>query len=223
MPNIIPPQFTPNSVPRRYSTANGNDHCGGVRQDNPAPQTDRVASPQPALVHTPSRSLLMNTRNFRSQKTDSTNVKLVPYQTWINPLVKAEILRIAERERVSASKVGAAGLEDWIHRSIRDQHEALLYPIIRQVIREELRAFGDRIVHFLMRIAVAIEGARILIANVLDRMLIDKPDVYTDLLHRSDTLARQKVLAKIPHIQTLVEKWNAKDTEKEKEEIKRAA
>jgi hypothetical protein len=91
----------------------------------------------------------------------------------------------------------------------------MLYPVIRQVIREELRAFGDRIVHFLMSIAVAIEAARILITNVLDRILLltGKPDEYASLVQRSDILARQKVTDKIPYLKTLVQKWNTKERE----------
>ena len=87
------------------------------------------------------------------------------------------------------------------------------------MIREELRAFGDRIVHFLMRIAVAIEAARILITNVLDRILLltGKPDEYASLVQRSDILARQKVTDKIPYLKTLVQTWNAGDAEKGKE------
>ena len=223
MVNTVHTQFPQNSLPRRLQQPQRVTPVRGVMQDNPPPPTDRAAYPQPALVHPRPQSLPPNTHHFRSQKRDSAKVKLVPFQTWIHPLVKAEIQRRAEAEGVSASKVGAIGLEQWVHQSIRDQHEALLYPVIRSVIREELRAFGDRIVHFLMRIAVAIEAVKILIANVLDRMLVGKAAEYTHLIERSDILARQKVLAKIPHIKQLVEKWNAPEEEKGKEETNSAA
>ncbi len=211
MVNTAHTQFTDNSVPRRYSTANGVTTLRGVRQDKPLPQTPRVGTTQPDPVKTPHRANLLNNDLYRSQNIFTGKFKAVKATTWLHPLVKNELERTAALWEVSLSKVMAVALEEWVHQSINTQHDAVLFPMIRQVIREELRSFGDRIVHFLMRIAVAIEAARILIANVLDRMLLSNPDEYTHLIERSDTLARQKVMDKIPQVKPLVEKWNAPD------------
>src|SRR5712692_1923077 len=209
MANNAHTQSTDNSLPRRYSTANGFTTLRGVRQDKPHPQTPRVGTKQPDPVKTPHRANLLNNDLYRSQNIFTGKFKAVKATTWLHPLVKNELERTAELWGVSLSKVMAVALEEWVHQSIHTQHDAMLFPMLRSVMREELRSFGDRIVHFLMRIAIAIEAARILIANVLDRMLFDKPDEYTHLIERSDTLARQKVLDKSPQVKPLVEKWNA--------------
>src|SRR5581483_2893792 len=86
MTNTAHPQFPRNGalnhVNRRYQQPQRVTTVRGVMQDNPPPPTDRAASPQPALVHTPPQARPLNTPHFRSQKRDSTKVKLVPYQTW---------------------------------------------------------------------------------------------------------------------------------------------
>ena len=75
----------------------------------------------------------------------------VKVSLWVKPAVKAELKRLAEMHGLTLSKTGAAGLEEWVHQKIHRQQEALFYLIIRQVIREEFRAFGNRLVFCLMR------------------------------------------------------------------------
>ncbi len=137
---------------------------------------------------------------------------------WVKPTVKAELERQAKLHNLSLSKTGAAGLEAWVQQNIHDQQEALLYPIIRQVIREELRTFGNRIVFFLMRIAYAAEQSRILITNVLDRLLRREGaggETITTLLDQSNRLARRNIIHKSPQLQTLIEEWEAEGREEE--------
>ena len=217
MPNTAHTLLSRDSVPRRSQQPEQVTPVRGVVQDKPLPPTAPIASPQPDPMTNPHRADTTHTMKDRSQNLFTGKFKAVKTTSWMNPLVKAELDRIAKLWGVSLSKVIAVACEDWIHKSIRDQHEAMLYPVMRQVIREELRAFGDRIVHFLMFLAVAIEAARILITNVLDRILIftGKPDEYASLVQRSDILARQKVSDKIPYLKTLVQKWNTNPTEKE--------
>ena len=90
---------------------------------------------------------------------------------WVKPEVKAELKRLAGMDGLTVSKTGATFLEEAIHQKLHIQHAMLLQPIIEQTVRKELRTFGNRLVFFLMRIAFASEQARILITNVLDRIL----------------------------------------------------
>ncbi len=131
---------------------------------------------------------------------------------WMKPSIKAEIERIAGLEHLSLSRVGAAGLEEWVHLKIHRQHEALLYPMLRQMIREELRIFSNRIVFFLMRIAFASEQSRILIANTLDRILRREgvqDDKFSLLVDQSCKMARRNIIQKTPQIKTLLEEWES--------------
>ncbi len=149
-----------------------------------------------------------------STKTPTT----VKVTLWVKPTVKAELERLAKLHGLSLSKTGAAGLEAWVQQQIHDQQEALLYPIIRQIIREELRSFGNRLVFFLMRIAYAAEQSRILITNVLDRLLRRDgvgEQTITSLVDQSNRKARRNIIHKSPQLQTLMEEWEATEREEE--------
>lgn len=155
---------------------------------------------------------VFKTQQHTKKQKPPARVPLVKLTLWVNSLVKAEIQRIAEREGLSISKVGAAALEAWVHQSIYRQHDAMLFPMLRQVMREELRAFGNRIVFFLLRIAFAAEQARILITKVLDRIL--RREGVTDagfrkLLDDSNTLAQRNIIKKTEQMKTLFDEWEA--------------
>jgi hypothetical protein len=108
---------------------------------------------------------------------------------------------------LSVSKVGAALLEKALQQDIHAQHDALLYPMIQRVIREELTTFGNRTIFFLMRIAFAAEQARILITNVLDRMSEVTQESFTHIVDRSHITARKNIINKSEPMKTLLEEY----------------
>jgi hypothetical protein len=141
--------------------------------------------------------------------------KTVKITLWVKPAVRAELKRLAEMDRLTVSKTGATLLEAAIHQQIHTQHALLLQPIIEQTVRKELRSFGNRLVFFLMRIAFASEQARILITNVLDRVLRREgggEQTLTTLVDQSNKLARRNIIHKSPQLQTLLEEWEAANT-----------
>jgi hypothetical protein len=83
----------------------------------------------------------------------------------------SELEHIGLQEGLSLSQVGKTALGEWIHQRLHDKHEALLYPVLRQLLRDELTTFGNGLVFFLMRIAFAAEQTRILVTNMLSRFL----------------------------------------------------
>jgi hypothetical protein len=192
----------------------------GVRQDKRGSTFDRGALGQPAAVIKDTRSEGVSTPSSRSQK--QFRERVVPVTLHVRISVKAEIQRLAaslstQNEHMSVSKVGGALLEDAIRRDIQRQQEALLYPLIRQVIREELQAFGNRIVFFLMRIAFASEQSRILITNILDRLLIrmgKSEQTVAQLVKQSTRMARRNIIQKTPQMKSLLEEWEAEAGEK---------
>jgi len=150
----------------------------------------------------------------------SSKRQTVKVTLWVKSTVKAELERIAEHDHLSLSKVGATGLEEWVHQNIHSQQEALLYPVIRQIIREELRAFGNRIVFFLMRIAFASEQARILITNILDRILRREgapENTLAKLVDQSNVLAKRNIIKKTGQMKTLFDEWEGSFTDGRKE------
>ncbi len=187
---------------------------GGVMQDKGGKKSARLRLRQPDPKQNHHRAELLNTEKERSQNTSMRKFLAVKATTWLNPIVKAELERRAEITGLSLSKIMATGLEEWVQWELHKQHEGLLYPILRQMIREELRAFEDRIVFFLMKIAFAAEQARILITNVLHRIL--KRDGVTDeifhsLVDQSNKMARRNIVTKTPQIKTLIKEWKAQE------------
>jgi hypothetical protein len=140
----------------------------------------------------------------------STKRQTVKLTIWLKPSVYEEVQRIASHMQLSLSKTGATALEEWVHQRISKQQETLLYPIIRQIIREELRSFGNRIVFFLMRIAFAAEQSRILLTNILDRVLrlLNAPEqTFTTLVDQSNKMAQRNIINKSPQIKSLIDEW----------------
>jgi hypothetical protein len=136
--------------------------------------------------------------------------KSVKVTLWVRPAVKAELERLAGMDGLTVSKTGATLLEEAIHQKLHIQHAVLLQPIIEQTVRKELRAFGNRLVFFLMRIAFAAEQSRILITNVLDRILRREgmtEQTFTSLVDQSNKMARRNILHKSPQLQSLLEEW----------------
>jgi hypothetical protein len=172
-----------------------------------------MQAPAPATnVFVPKRRE-RRTPDARKHSRKRQTVKLT---VWMKQPVYEEILRIASRTQLSLSKIGATALEEWIHQCIHRQQDALFYPKLRQIIREERQASENRIIFFLMRIAFAAEQSRILITNVLHRLLrflIKEPQeveqTFTTLVDQSNSMARRNIILKTPHIKTLLEEWEA--------------
>jgi hypothetical protein len=138
-----------------------------VRQDKGFLTIALSASHQPGSLEKGSRAEDLYSKTTRVQKRSPARVKLIHTTIWLHPIIRAEFERIAKRENLSVSQVGATACEEWVRYNTHRQHESVLIPALRQVMREELTAFGNRIVYFLLKIAFPIEQANILITNVL--------------------------------------------------------
>jgi hypothetical protein len=210
LPNTQGIHLTPNSVPPRVQHSQRVTTLRGVWQDKSAPSFARVATKQPAPPEKESRAHRTETKTIVFQKRSTTRAKLEHTTLWLHPLVKAELQRKAEQESLSVSSVGAALLEKAIQQDIHSQYSALIQPMMRQIIREELRAFGNRLVFFLMRIAFASEQSRILITNMLDRILRREgaaEGTFTRLVDQSNKMAQRNIIKKTEHMKSLLEEW----------------
>jgi protein-disulfide isomerase-like protein with CxxC motif len=161
-------------------------------------------------------------KTTRVQNRFPTRVKLVHTTLWLHPLVRAELERIAERESLTLSQVGAAACEKYVRDTIERQQSAILETKMRQIIREENRALGNRIVFFLMKIAFPAEQARILTTNVLKwvcKLAGLDLKAYYKMVDEASSLARRNIIAKSPQIKDLMEKWEGMFTD-ERQEVK---
>ena len=153
----------------------------------------------------------MNTNIFRANKIDNTKVKLVHTTFHLHPLVRAELERIANEHSISLSNVGADALAEWVHLRLHKQHDTLLYPLVRKAVHEELTAFGNRIIKFLMQIAFSAEHARLLTINVLGNILqAQGAPIKKFRAIRADSAqkARENILSRPEFIKTLVIDWD---------------
>ncbi len=183
---------------------------GSVRQDKRAFARDRIASPQPALLKKVMRSHEMASANSRSQKNTSDKRRLAPITIQVRPVVKAELQRMAVREKLSISSVSAALLEKTLQQNIDMQYGALLKPIIKHEIQSQMRAYSSRIALLLVRVAFASEQTRNLVTNILARQPGVKPDMLDHILDSSSSAAKSKITAKTPQLESIiaeVEQW----------------
>jgi hypothetical protein len=122
------------------------------------------------------------------------------------------MLRLAGEQGLSFSQTVNAACRFYATATLEQQHAAALRDVLRQIIREELAAFGHRIVYFLMRIAFSAEQAKLLITNVLKFVLklagLDRK-TYVTLVDESAKLAKRNILANTPQFKALLAEWEA--------------
>lgn len=228
MSNYLPNNKTPHLKQNIYTTQQNPKEPAkrprNVWQDKGFLTQALSASRQPAPLAEDSRAEDLYSKTPRSQNRFPTRVKLVHTTFWLHPLVRAELERIAGRESLTLSQVGATACEHYVRDTIERQQSAILETKMRQIIREENRALGNRIVFFLMRIAFACEQARILITNVLKvlfqmRGKFDEKSYYT-LVDESAKMARRNILRNTPQIKSLLNEYESSFTDDRGEEAK---
>jgi hypothetical protein len=223
MVNNIKPQSPGNVFQHQSHPSNLKRPPRGVMQDKGAEKSGRAASEQPVPLENESGARLSGNKLFRVNKLDYTKAKLIHTTSHLHPLVRAELERRADITGLSLSRVMATGLEEWVQYDLHRQHETLMYPMFRQLIRDELKAFGNRIVFFLMRIAFSAEQARILITNVLHKVLklAGVPDErFNSIVDESNKMARRNIITKTPQIKSLLKEWEAQEPKEQENEKK---
>jgi hypothetical protein len=169
-----------------------------------------------------------NNAVVRSQNIAGARQKSGRITLWgLDPALKYELERVAAEEGLSLSHVGAIACEQWVHQRLHDRHEALLYPTMRQLVRDENRALGNRLVFFQMRTAFAAEQTRILTTNILSRFLKQQgvpDDTFNTLVDKSNKMSKRNIIARTPELKSLMEEWFASlpdDTENHDREEKK--
>jgi hypothetical protein len=186
------------------NTTKSKDAHGDVGQDKRAKTRARIASRQPARSHIPMRAQPTDNKTPRSQNTPVAKRRTVQLTLWTNPIVKAEIQRIAKREGVSDSAVGAAFLEKALQQNADLEYGALLRPIIESAIQANLQTMSTRLALLLVRVAFASEQTRSLVTNILKRQPGLSSEALDDILDRSAEAAKSKITKKTPQLEELI-------------------
>ena len=204
MVNNSHPHSHQNVFSNQANTSKNKDAHGDVGQDKRAFARARIASRQPARSHIPMRAQPTDNKTPRSQNTPVAKRRTVQLTLWTNPIVKAEIQRIAKREGVSDSAVGAAFLEKALQQNADLEYGALLRPIIESAIKENLQMMSTRLALLLVRVAFASEQTRSLVTNILKRQPGLSSEALDEILDRSADAAKSKITKKTPQLEELI-------------------
>jgi hypothetical protein len=177
-------------------------------QDKTALTRGRTALAQPEPHQTPTQSHPLNNKTPRSKKHGSTKRKTVHLVLWVNPIVKAELKRIAEQEGLSLSRAGGALLARSLEQNVEMHYHALLAPVIESAIKKEIRSFSNRIAMLLARTLYASEQTRSLTTNILGR----QPGVNEELLKHILTMSQKAAKGNLsrktsPELVAAIEQW----------------
>jgi hypothetical protein len=204
MPNNAPPHSHQNIFINQGNTTKNKDAHGDVRQDKRAKTSARVPSQQPARSDIPMRAQPLTTNTPRSQNSPLAKRRTVQLTLWTNPIVKAEIQRIAKREGLSDSAVGAAFLEKALQQNADLEYGALLRPLIESAIQANLQTMSTRLALLLVRVAFASEQTRSLVTNILSRQPNLSAEALNDILDRSAEAAKGKITKKTPQLEKVI-------------------
>jgi len=207
---------------RANPTKNQNAH-GDVGQDKRGKITARSASPQPARSHIPMRAVPLNTKTTRSQNEHEDNSRTAQLTIWIEPRVKAEVVRRAVEigGNATPSSVGADLLKRGLQTDLDMAYGALLTPVFENVLKRYLSARDNRLASLLVRACIAIEQIRSISVNTLGRQPAKvanpiSPDVLNDILDHSLTDAKKKITNRSPELKELITELNSWIVEGEK-------
>ncbi len=138
----------------------------------------------------------------------------VHFTLWVKPSVKAELQRIAQAERLSLSRTGAAALEEWLARRSHIQHRGIFQPMIEQAIAKEMRAYSSRIALLLVRSLFTTEQTRAIAYNTLRKPagLTLTDEAVDKIMEGSKNTAKRNIARIDPElipVMSAVETWLA--------------
>ncbi len=150
----------------------------------------------------------------RSQNATNTKKRKVLLGIWVEPEVKDEIQRIAQKEglgkgnNLSLSSVGAALLKKQLQQHIDMGYGALLEPIIEQTITKQIQGMSTRLAWLLIRIAFDVGQIRGISTNILGRQQGMNQDILTTILKESSKQAKMNITRRTPQLTELMEVLN---------------
>jgi hypothetical protein len=113
-----------------------------VLQDKARNKSARVGTPQPAAVSTAARAQQLNPNFPRSNPSNVQKTRTVQLTIWVQPVIKAEIQRLAAQEGLSVSATSAAFLERGLQQHVDMHYGALLVPICRSLKARSAKKCG---------------------------------------------------------------------------------
>jgi hypothetical protein len=197
-------QTEQNIFEQQQNHTRGETPHGGVGQDKNALPRVRGASGQVVTESFSPRTQTSNTKTQAARPASRDKRKLTYIMLWVEPVVKAELERRAKRNGLSLSSTGGQLLKRGLQQNIDMEYGALLEPIIRHEIRRQMQTYSSRIALLLVRVAFAAEQTRNLVTNILARQPGVAPDLLNKLLDSSANSAKNKITAKTPQLERII-------------------
>jgi hypothetical protein len=192
---------------------------GDVVQDKTALTRGRAAIKQPAPREKPARLREPINNPHRSKKHGSTKRKTVHLVLWVNPIVKAELQRLAAQEGLSMSQAAGALLKRALAGQIDMHYNALLTPVIESAIKKSFAGYTNRLAWLLTRVSFDAEQTRAIVTNILGRQQGMTEEKLKNILAMSQRTAKGNLTRRSPEMLELIdaiEKWlHAEDKEKQ--------
>ena len=209
------PQIQSEIYQNQEKATKNKDAHGDVRQDKRGKTTARPATPQPARYDIPMRAVQLNTKTTRSQNASIDNSRTAQLTVWVEPRVKAEVIRRATEigGKATPSSVGAELLKRGLQTDLDMAYGALLTPVFENTLKRYMTARDNRMALLLVRACIAIEQTRSIAVNTLGRQPaktanVLKPDVLNDILDRSLDDAKKKITNRSPELKELIKELN---------------
>ena len=139
------PQSVTNVFPRQSNGAVTDAGGRFGRQDKARIASARIGTRQPAPETKRTRARQLNPNTTRSHPLSNQHQRAVKVTAWCDPIVKAELQRIAAQEGLTLSAVTSALLKQALRRHVDLQYSALLEPIIRHEIQQQMQGISNRL------------------------------------------------------------------------------
>jgi hypothetical protein len=200
----IPPHFNQNSQQTQEKGKKDQTARGDLRQDKRQSPAPLPASAQADAGTKIFRAVTPDTNPPRSQERNGYAKRTAKLTLWVEPIVKERLRRKAERDKLSVSSVGAAGLKLYLQQDADIDYTATLGPLIAATIDRRMAARENRLALLLVRNSLAAEQTRSIATNLLGRHPDITPDVLNDILDKSLQDAKKKLTRRSPELEELI-------------------
>jgi hypothetical protein len=124
---------------------------------------------------------------------------------WVDPIVKAELQRLADQEGITVSATGAAFLKQALQNNVDMHYSALLEPIITSAIRKGIQGTTNRLTFLLARTAFTSEQTRNLVTNILGRQSGMTEETLKTILDMTKRTAQGSLTRRNPELEELIQ------------------
>jgi hypothetical protein len=175
-----------------------------VRQDKGRISSARTGTPQPAPDAPNLRPQPLHPNGTRTPNGNVAKSRTVHLTLWVDPIVKAELQRLADQEGITVSATGAAFLKQALQNNVDMQYSALLQPIIKTAIHEAMQGISNRLAFLLARTAFSSEQTRSIATNILGRQSGMTEDLLKTILAMTKRTAQGNLTRRNPELEELI-------------------